>query len=223
MNTTIALITLSASLFLSTGSHAQKRASSTRQSAAAAHSYRASNYSSTAALSLGGEIMLNKTVYGYNGQGYGSFSPGFFAVANVGVGPEVGFTFKLGYDNKQAGMSATGFDANASIDYLDLVAMARYSVTPEFFFACGPVLNFSMGNAKLTVLANGATQTATKDPAVGTRFGFSLETGYAIPVARNVSIVPIAGYDYFFTGATEDGEGRLNNLHLAARVQFGMN
>jgi hypothetical protein len=222
MKTTITIIALIASIFSSNTSNAQKRTSNTR-TASPAPVYHSNASSNGAGWSMGGELMLNKTIYSYNGQGYGTVSPGLFAVATYESNRELGFTFKLGYDNKQAGIDLNGASLEASIDYLNIASLVRYSITPEFFVAGGPVLNVSMGQAKATLRANGATQSGMADPGVSTRFGLSLESGYVIPVSHGVSIAPIAGYDYFFSAVTSDGNGRLNNLHLAARVQFHVN
>ncbi|HET9136316.1 MAG TPA: hypothetical protein VFO76_06760 [Candidatus Kapabacteria bacterium] len=220
ITTILAILTV---LSMSNTSFAQKRskyvpASSNSQS----RSYdRYSNYgNSQSGWSFGAEIVLNKSTYSYKGQGYGNFSPAFFVVGDYSLNSQIGFIFKLGYDNKNIGLQVSGITAQAGIDYLAVSSLFRYTVAPSFFLAAGPTLNFAISKVKTTISDNTGSVTTSDDADVSTRFALSLQAGYNIEIAHNIELQPTLGYDLFISSATADGNSSLNNLHVGAGLRF---
>jgi hypothetical protein len=222
MKTTITVITMLAILSVS-NSFAQKRSKyMPTSSASQTRSYdRYSNYgASQSGWSFGAEMVLNKTTYSYKGQGYGAFSPAFFAVADYSLNSQMGFTFKFGYDNKHVGLQVSGITAEAGMDYLALTSLFHYSVAPNFFLAAGPTLNFAISKTTTTVSDNTGSLTLSNDAEVSTRFALSLQAGYNVEIAHNIELQPTLGYDLFISSATADGNSSLNNLHVGAGLRF---
>jgi hypothetical protein len=139
--------------------------------------------------------------------------------------------------------------------YITTGFLGRFNITPQLFVSAGPVFHFRLDSTEQTeietipeddiaVFEDGSKRRETvtriqSKPSM--RMGIELTTGFRIPVAREIAIVPQLHYQYMITDFIEDRNSedkyrrhtesldqvrltntQLHSIQLGIGVQFAM-
>lgn len=167
-----------------------------------------------------------------SGNGFGLF---------LGAQADMSFTESVGlvaglvfYDNRYGSYSESGTDyyygqynadVRASLAYFQIEALFKYKLPSKLYFVFGPELGFNeSAEAEVDISLSGYGSQKSKSTIKNTqtRFELKMGTGYEIPIAKKLYIVPQLTFGYGLTNVVEDVNWKILTFQAQVGVKFNI-